>query len=180
MPTNLTPHFTLEELTFSQLAARKGIDNSATPEIVKNLKRLASTLEEIRALLGNKVIIVSSAYRSPQVNTLIGGSATSAHQFGLAVDFTSPQFGSVYDIAKKIAGSKIEYDQLIFEFNSWVHVGLAADGKTPRRQALSIFKSGNYLPGILPPPGSPAPATSATPASSSTTADPAILAMFKQ
>ena len=84
MVRRLTPHFTLDELTFSQTAVRHGIDNTPTPEIVDNLLRLAERLEEVRNLLGVP-ILVSSGYRSSELNALIpGASASSAHVVGLA------------------------------------------------------------------------------------------------
>ena len=152
MPTYLSEHFTLEELTFSQVAARQGIDNTPPPEIVQNLKRVAAVLEEVRSLLGGKVIHINSGYRGPALNAIIGGSKTSAHMTGLAADFIAPAFGSVLEIAKAIEVSGIVFDQLIHEYGTWVHIGLAANGAKPRRQKLTIFKGTGYLPGILSKP----------------------------
>jgi hypothetical protein len=135
-------------MTLSQTAARKGIDNTATPEIVANLKRVAATLEEVRALLGAP-ILVSSGYRSPALNKAIGGSPTSAHMHGLAADFTAPGFGTVLQVARKISASTIAYDQLIYEFGTWVHIGLSSDGL--RQQDLSFFGT-SYIPGIVTKP----------------------------
>ena len=151
MPKKLSPHFTLEELTVSQTATRRGIDNTPPPGVVANLKRLAAALEDIRGLLGDQPLHISSGYRSPALNKAIGGARTSQHQFGLAVDFTAPGFGTVLQTAKKIAASGIEFDQLICEYGSWVHVGLAADA-SPRRQKLSIYAGTGYLPGIVGKP----------------------------
>ena len=149
MPNLLSEHFTLEELTFSQTAARQGIDNTPSPEIIQNLVRVALALEEIRSLLGGSAIHVNSGYRGPELNTFIGGSKTSAHMTGLAADFIAPAFGTVLEIAQAIAASDIIFDQLIHEYGTWVHIGLAPDGATPRRQLLTIFKGTGYLPGIL-------------------------------
>lgn len=151
MPSSqyLTPHFSLTELTASQTAARRGIDNTPNAEHRRNLKRLAQTLEQVRSLLGNRAVLVSSGYRGPALNTAIGGSRTSAHMSGLAADFTVPGFGTVFQTARAIAASDIVYDQLIHEYGSWVHLGLAADGATPRRQNLSIFTGTGYLNGIV-------------------------------
>ena len=152
MPKKLTEHFTLDELVASQTAARKGIDNTPSPVVQKNLVRLAKVLEEVRTLLGGVPIQISSGYRGPELNKAIGGSKTSAHMQGLAVDFTAPQFGTVMQTAKKIAASGIEFDQIIYEYGTWVHLGLAADGVAPRAQKLSIFKGTGYIAGIVSAP----------------------------
>jgi zinc D-Ala-D-Ala carboxypeptidase len=152
MANYLSAHFTLEELTFSQTAARQGIDNIPSPAIIENLKRIAATMEEVRSLMGGKAIHVNSGYRGPALNTYIGGSKTSAHMKGLAVDFIAPGFGSVLEIARAIAASGIVFDQLIYEYGTWVHIGLAAQGAIPRQQTLSIFKGTGYLPGIINKP----------------------------
>jgi hypothetical protein len=147
MATNLSDHFTLEELVLSQTAAREGIDNTPSPEIVENLRRLAGVLEEVRNLLGGVAILISSGYRSPALNRAVKGANKSAHMDGLAADFTAPRFGTVLEVANKIAASSIAYDQLIHEFGSWVHIGLAVSG-APRRENLSIFTGTGYLSGI--------------------------------
>ena len=152
MPTQLSDHFSLEELIFSETAARQGIDNTPSPGIVENLGRIAIKLEEVRSLLGGASIHVSSGYRSPELNSFIGGSRTSAHMKGLAADFIVPAFGSALDVARAIAASGIVFDQLIHEYGTWVHIGLAAKGAAPRRQKLSIFKGTGYLNGILSMP----------------------------
>lgn len=143
---NLSPHFTLEELTFSQTAARLGLNNDPPPRIVENLTFLASRLEEVRALL-KAPMVVSSGYRSPAVNDAVGGSATSQHRFGLAVDFVAPAFGDPFEVAQAIVASPVAFDQIILEYGKWVHLSFVRNN--PRRQALSIFKPGTYLPGIV-------------------------------
>lgn len=132
----LTDHFTLGELTASEIAARRDIDNTPTAAIVKNLERTAQTLERVRVLLGSKPILVSSGYRSPALNTVVGGAKTSAHMQGLAADFTCPGFGSPLAICERLAASGLDFDQLIQE-GTWVHIGLAVEGQKPRRQILT-------------------------------------------
>ena len=149
MPKQLSEHFTLEEMVISQTAARKGIDNTPTPEIVANLKKTAALLEEVRALLGVP-ILVSSGYRCPALNKAVGGAKASAHMLGLAADFTAPAFGTVLQVAKKIAASNIAFDQIIHEYGTWVHIGLR-EGE-PRREKLSIFTGTGYLPGLISKP----------------------------
>ncbi len=132
----ISEHFTLEELSFSETAARLGLDNTPAPIVVTNLGLVATTMEGIRTLLGEDPIVVHSGYRSPQVNKAVGGVATSAHCFGLACDFVCPEFGTPCEVALAILKSDIEYDQLILEYG-WVHVGLAQDESLSRREALT-------------------------------------------
>jgi zinc D-Ala-D-Ala carboxypeptidase len=132
----ISEHFTLEELTFSDVAARLGLDNAATAIVITNLGLVATVMERIRTLLGGKPIVVHSGYRSTRVNQAVGGVATSAHCSGLACDFVCHEFGTPYDVAVTIANSDIEYDQLILEYG-WIHVGIAQEGLLSRREALT-------------------------------------------
>jgi len=142
----LSPNFSLAELTASETADRHGIDNTPTPEIVENLRHLAATLQEVRTLLGNKPIQINSGYRSIEVNAKLGSKPTSDHCKGLAADFICPAFGSPDEIVRAIMASPIPYKQVIREFNRWVHIAVPAPGEEPRRQALIIDKQGtrNY------------------------------------
>lgn len=135
----LTKHFSLEELTVSQAAERSGIPNQPTPEILDNLTYTSTQMELVRDLLGTP-ISVNSAYRSPEVNKLVKGAKNSQHVEGKAVDFISPSFGTPRQIVEKIKGSNIVYDQLIHEFNSWVHISFTKQGS--RRQTLTIDSNG--------------------------------------
>ena len=136
---NLTKHFTLEELVNSETATRLGIDNTPTVEVIDNLTFLAEKLEDVRALLCNPML-VSSGYRSLILNRHLGSRDTSSHAKGLAVDFISPSFGNPEAIVKAIVESDIQYDQVILEFNRWVHLSFAKEN--PRLQALIIDKKG--------------------------------------
>jgi zinc D-Ala-D-Ala carboxypeptidase len=142
--TQLTEHFTLEEFTDSQTAARKGIHNvpPANSQERKNIQRTAETMEEVRIILDNKPILISSGYRSPQVNAAVGGSKSSAHMSGLAVDFSCPGFGTPIQICKKLHPhmKELGIDQLIHEYDTWVHLGLSASA--PRHMALTIDSKG--------------------------------------
>lgn len=137
----ISEHFTLEDLSFSEAAARLGLDNTPTAVIIRNLGRVAEVMERIRTLLGDSAIVVHSGYRSVQVNRAVGGVVTSAHCHGLACDFVCPAFGTPAEVALTILKSDIEYDQLIFEYG-WVHVGLAREGVLPRREALTKRSAG--------------------------------------
>lgn len=141
---NLSPHFTLAELIHSQTAARRNIDNRPTDAVLVNMKNiLCPGLEQVRELLG-KPILISSGYRSPRLNASIGGSVKSQHMEGLAADFTCPGYGSPLMVAQLIKKSGIEFDQLLYEFDSWVHISFA---KHPRRQVLTIDARGTR-PGL--------------------------------
>lgn len=138
----LSPNFTLAELTVSEVAARHGIDNTPPQEVIENLKALAQSLQEVRAALGNKAIIVTSAYRSPEVNAKVGGSKNSDHLRGLAADFIVPSYGTPDDVVRAILASGIPFKQVIREFDRWTHFAIPAPGEVPRKQALIIDRQG--------------------------------------
>lgn len=135
MPKKLSEHFTLEEMTLSQTATRKGLDNTPPPEESKNLKALCvKLLEPIRALAGNPVV-VSSGYRSPAVNKAIGGAKNSQHVRGEAADITCPALGQkkLFDLIRK---SGLPFDQVIDEFEQWVHVSYRRDARKNRGETM--------------------------------------------
>ena len=136
----LTDHFTLDELTHSQTAARLGLANDPPPDVVQTLIGTAHGLEMVRALL-QAPILISSGYRSPLVNRAVGGSPNSQHILGEAADFTAPGFGDPTEIVRAIMRSTrpIPYDQLIVEFGRWVHISFS---RSPRHQALVIDHDG--------------------------------------
>jgi len=138
----------LEELSFSEAAARLGLDNTPMQAVITNLGLVAAVMERIRTLLGDRPIVVHSGYRSAEVNQAVGGVVTSAHCHGLACDFVCPAFGTPEEVAVVILKSDIEYDQLILEYG-WVHVGLVQQGLLSRREALTKRSpSAAYEPGI--------------------------------
>jgi hypothetical protein len=137
----LSPNFTLEELTHSEIAERQGLDNTPDAIITANLTRLAKFLEEVRRVVG-KPIMVNSAYRSPKVNEAVGSKPTSQHCNGCAADIKVPGL-TPNDIVNFVIKSNIEYDQLIREFDSWVHISIPNNvADKPRKQVLIIDKSG--------------------------------------
>ncbi|MGE7992780.1 D-Ala-D-Ala carboxypeptidase family metallohydrolase [Pseudomonas sp. NPDC089554] len=140
----LTPHFTLEELITSQIAAREGLDNTPAPEALANLKLLCLLLEQVRELVGGP-IVVSSGFRCAELNRRVGGAANSAHTQGLAADFNTPACGP-RALAERIRDSDLVFDQLILEFDRWVHLAVAAE--RPRREVLTVRRGTGYLPGI--------------------------------
>ena len=147
---NLTAHFTLEDLTASDTARRRGIDNMPSAAVTANLRRTAETLERVRDVLGGRPVIINSGYRAAALNRAVGGVPSSAHLSGLAADFVCPKFGAPLDICRAISASSIEFDQLIQE-GTWVHIGLAPIGTKPRRQVLTASfgaKSATYSEGL--------------------------------
>jgi zinc D-Ala-D-Ala carboxypeptidase len=142
--TQLSEHFGLVEFTQSQTATRRGIDNTPSTMAIQNLERVAQLLEGVRTLLGNRVISISSGYRSPGVNAAVGGAPNSRHLLGLAADFTCPSFGAPRAICLKIRDSTLTFDQLIFE-GTWVHLGLSPTGEQPRRQVLTAHFNGGTV-----------------------------------
>jgi len=142
----LSENFSLEELTKSQTATRKGIDNTPSPEHQENLKMLCThVLQPIRNHLG-QVVTISSGYRSPELCTAIGSKITSQHARGEAADFEI--FGvSNRELADYI-NKNIRYDQLILEYwkpsdpnSGWVHCSYSP--RENRKQYLKAYKDEN-------------------------------------
>lgn len=140
--TYLTPHFTLEELCASETAERYGIENTPPEGIIDNLRLLALSLEEVRTILGGKPIHVTSAYRNPEVNRIIGSKPTSDHIQGLAADFVCPSFGGPDYVVRAILASGISFKQVIREFDRWTHFSIPPKGEEAKKQALIIDKTG--------------------------------------
>ena len=135
---NLSQHFTLEELTFTD---HRELDNTPNDAEISNLVRLSNFLEDVKSLLGGKPVMINSAFRSKAVNDAVGSKDTSQHRLGLAADLRIP--GMVpNEVVQAIVASKLNYDQVIREFDRWTHVSISKDGDKPRRQALIIDKSG--------------------------------------
>ena len=138
---NLSPNFTLEELTVSEIAARRGLDNTPNATEVANLVRVAELLEQVRDLLG-KPILVNSAFRSKPVNDAVGSRDTSQHRLGCAADIRVPGL-TPKDVVQACIDAKIPFDQIIEEFDSWTHISVPnTKEQQPRRQALVINKAG--------------------------------------
>jgi hypothetical protein len=135
----LTDHFSLEELVFSQTALDRGIDNTPSQDIIDALTRTCTIgLEPARALWGVPCH-TDSGYRCPELNEAVGGADRpgheSEHEFGRAADLI-PAGLALRDAFDTIRLSDIPYDQLIIENNCWIHLGVAADGVTPRHEAM--------------------------------------------
>lgn len=128
----LTEHFTLDEFTASETAARTGINNEPSDAVVENLRALCqSILEPLRRHLGRPVVI-TSGYRSAQLNRAVGGSFTSQHMTGKAADILVPGLSSL-EVCRVIENLNLPFGQLINEFGRWTHVSL---GSTLREKQL--------------------------------------------
>ena len=139
MMSNLTEHFTLEELT---VTSHREFDNTPNDAEIANLKRLAVFLEGVKIFLNDKPVMINSAFRSKQVNDSVGSKDTSQHRVGCAADIRVP--GMTPDqVVKTIIEANLPYDQIIREFDSWCHVSIPNDPTSaPRKQSLIIDKTG--------------------------------------
>jgi hypothetical protein len=146
----LSPHFSLEELTFSQVASRKGFANAPNEIEIANLTRLCITLLEPARLLLGVPLHVDSGFRAPLVNAAVGGALNSAHKDGRAADLI-PIGMPLQQAFEILRASDLLYDQLIREFPSagWIHIAIAEQGKIPKRQVLIAqyaYQKTQYLP----------------------------------
>lgn len=142
----ISEHLSLAEVTRSETAKRKGISNNPTAEHLENFKLLAENVfEKIRVNFGVPIHI-SSGYRSKELNDAIGGSQTSQHSKGQAIDIDMDGSGDgvsnadIYNFIK----DKLDYDQLIWELGTdknpdWVHVSYSKDKN--RKQRLKAVKN---------------------------------------
>lgn len=146
---NLSKHFTLEELTASQIASRHGFNNTPSNVEINNLSRLCQLLEQVRELF-NKPMTITSGYRSKQVNDAVGSKDTSQHRIGCAADFKILGYTNRH-IVEKCINANLPYDQIILEFDDgngcgWVHISVSdTESKPPRNQALIIDRSGTRI-----------------------------------
>jgi hypothetical protein len=154
--TQLSEHFSFEELTHTD---HRELDNTPTTaekciidgkevliDAVANLPRLAAFLEQVKAILGNKPIIVNSGFRSEAVNNSVGSSNKSDHRRGCAADLRVPGM-TPDEVTKAIIASDLPYQQVIREFDRWTHVAITThEGDTPKKSKLIIDKLGtrNY------------------------------------
>jgi len=152
---NLTKNFSLNELTQSETALRKGLNNVPTQAIIDSLQTLAvNVLQPIRDHYG-KGVKVSSGYRSPEVNAAVGGSKVSDHCKGQAADIEIPGLPNM-ELATYIKDN-LKFTQLILEFytpgvvdSGWVHVSYNPDN-LKCQVMTAVMKDGKtvYLPGLV-------------------------------
>jgi hypothetical protein len=120
----LSPNFTLADLSLSETAGKRGIENAPDPDAFERLRYSAEQLERLREVLGGCPIRINSGYRGPTLSAALGSSRTSAHTTGYAVDITCKEFGTPYQIARAIEQSQVmdDIDELYLELGNWVHI----------------------------------------------------------
>ena len=138
----MTPHFTLAELTRTD---HRTLDNTPDADALANLQRLAEFLERVREVLGDKMVMITSGYRSAAVNAACGSRKSSQHTLGTAADIRVP--GMTPDaVVRAVRASGLAYDQLIKEFDAWTHISIPnLATAAPRKMALIIDKTGTRL-----------------------------------
>lgn len=155
----LSPNFSLVEFTRSAKAQALGIDNTPPTKALENLKKTAAMLERIRSSFdGGRgltfPIVVTSGYRSPELNKAIGSVSTSDHIQGMAADWISPSFGKPFQICKFLA-PKIDLlgiGQLIYEavrrkdgsLSEWIHASTRVPSSAANR-VITITSVGTML-----------------------------------
>ena len=140
----LSENFSLLELTKSQTATRKGINNAPSPEHQENLKLLCThILQPVRDRF-ERVVSVSSGYRSEELCLAIGSKITSQHAKGQAADFEI--YGLSNQELANFIKENLDYDQLILEYwtpespnNGWVHCSYKVN--VNRKQYLRAYKN---------------------------------------
>lgn len=142
----ISTHLNLAEVTRSDSAKRHGIDNTPTAEHLENFKLLAEKVFEPIRLHFKTPIFISSGYRSKALNDFIGGSASSQHCKGQAIDIDMD--GSKGGVTNKMVFdfivSRLDFDQCIHEFGTdenpdWVHVSYVKTGN--RKQKLRAVRT---------------------------------------
>ena len=138
-------YFTIEELTYSQTAVKRGIRNETTPEVEKNLTALVCVVLDPAREKWGKPILVTSGYRCPELNKAVGGVPTSQHLKGEAADIVTGSRRENAELGRLIVKSGC-FDQVIFENSNkectecdWIHVSWKRVGEN-RRQALRMVK----------------------------------------
>lgn len=153
----LSKHFTLNEMTKSQTASRRGIDNTPTAKEIENLRLWCHAIGEPVRQEFMRPVVVSSGFRSKALNKAIGGSTNSQHMTGEAVDFEVPGISN-FEVARFIERALV-FDQLILEFytpgqpnSGWVHCSYLSNGKFNNRKMTLTAKKINgkttYVQGL--------------------------------
>ena len=130
----ISKHFTFYEATNSRMAKKYGIKNNPSRGDFKTIKYTAKRMEKVRDIIGRS-LTVNSWYRSPNLNRVIGGSKTSAHRDGLAVDFTIR--GNARIAFDRIRRSGYSFDQMIYyKRRNYVHISFRKNKKLERKQTF--------------------------------------------
>ena len=140
----ISKHVSYKEGVYSNTATRRGIDNTPNDEQLNNMELIAEEVfEPLRVWVGGPIKI-NSFFRSPELNTAIGGSSKSQHCKGQAMDiddtFGKATNAEMYNFIK----DNLDFDQMIWEFGdddnpNWVHVSYVSEGDN-RRRCLKAYK----------------------------------------
>lgn len=145
----LTKNFSLQEMTKSQTALRRGIDNTPTPDKIEPLTLLCEkVLQPVRDHF-DRPVTITSGYRSPELCVAIGSKVTSQHTKGQAADFEVPGVSNM-EVAQWIADN-CEFDQLILECftggnTGWIHCSYVHE---PRKELLTYDRENGYRKGLI-------------------------------
>lgn len=147
--TSLTDHFYLDEFLVSETADRLGIANRPTAAHLANIAQyLGPGLEKARTILGNRAIVITSAYRNPLINRIVGGTPTSAHPLGYAADIRVAGL-THFQVARLLAASDLKFDQLILEISRSI-VHLSFDPRLRGEVKTQALGAGSPIVGGLP------------------------------
>jgi zinc D-Ala-D-Ala carboxypeptidase len=139
---NLSEHFTYDELVRSETAERNGWLNIPSNAEKENLIRLAALLEQVKAAVGGKPVMINSAFRSKQVNDAVGSKDTSQHRLGCAADLRIPGM-KPREVVEACIAASVPFDQIILEFDSWTHISVPnSSEQAPRGSKLIIDRQG--------------------------------------
>ena len=145
----LSEHFELAEFLVSETAARRGIANEPTPEVIENLRRLCqSVLQPLRLHLKHPVVI-TSGYRSPALNRAVGGSKTSHRMQGRAADLIVPGLTPLA-VCQTAQQMKLPCVQIIHEFGRWAHLAVALPNERTQLLTAKLAQGKTvYEPGLV-------------------------------
>jgi hypothetical protein len=134
----LTEHFTLAEFVNSDTAKRKRIDNTPSANAIKNIQALCQEVLEPARIEYGRAMIISSGYRSEQLNKAVGGAKNSQHMTGCAADIVCSDPEKLFEIMRKG-----KFDQLLWEHKGktqWLHVSYRPNGVN-RQQAIDNYQA---------------------------------------
>lgn len=141
MSIRLSRNFHLHEFLESQVAIRHGIDMTPPDHVIENLRQLTfHFLQPLRDIVQSPVII-TSGYRPEVLNKMIGGSRTSQHMVGQAVDFGVVGMKPI-EICDIAVENQLPFDQLIWEFKAWVHASFNADHNRSEKLTAKMVNGG--------------------------------------
>jgi zinc D-Ala-D-Ala carboxypeptidase len=145
----LSEHFELAEFLVSETAARRGIDNEPTPEVIENLRRLCQlVLQPLRVKL-DRPVIITSGYRSPALNRAVGGSMTSHHMQGRAADLIVPGLTALA-VCQTAQQMKLPCVQIIHEFGRWAHMAVSLPNERTQLLTAKLAQGKTvYEPGLV-------------------------------